>query len=323
MKNYKRRSFLAHGLAGVGVLALNNCMEEKKASPKIEERKSLKSRVKFGVSSYSFWHFKDKKYPISKVIEKASSYGIEGVDILHHQMDSEEKNYLQLLKKEAFIHGIDLISLSIHQDFVFPDKETRQKHIEHTKKCIELAYEMGIPCIRLNSGRWGTIKDFTSLMNARGIEPILEGYTEDDGFKWCIDSIHQCLPKAEECGVLLALENHWGLSSTPEGMLRIYREINSPWLQLLMDTGNFLEEPYDKLEMIAPHTAFVQAKTYFGGGEWYTLDLDYERIARILHQQKYHGYISLEFEGKESPESAVPKSLNMLQQAFGKVYMQT
>ena len=56
----------------------------------------------------------------------------------------------------------------------------------------------------------------------------------------------------------------------------------------------------------------VHAKTYYGGGLWYSLDLDYPRIAKIFQQHKYHGYITLEFEGKEDPRSAVPKSLALL-----------
>ncbi len=83
-----------------------------------------------------------------------------------------------------------------------------------------------------------------------------------------------------------------------------------------MDTGNFLEQPYEKLEQIASKTVFVQAKTYYGGGEWYTLDLDYSRIAKILKKVNYSGYISLEFEGKEDPNIGVPKSLNLLRDAF-------
>jgi sugar phosphate isomerase/epimerase len=84
-----------------------------------------------------------------------------------------------------------------------------------------------------------------------------------------------------------------------------------------MDTGNFMEDPYDKLAQIASRTAFVQAKTYYGGGEWYTLDLDYKRIAKILADAGYNGYVSLEMEGKEAPDVAVPKSIAMLREAFG------
>jgi len=43
----------------------------------------------------------------------------------------------------------------------------------------------------------------------------------------------------------------------------------------------FLEDPYDKLKQIAPKTVYVQAKTYFGGGEWYTLDLDYNASGKF------------------------------------------
>jgi sugar phosphate isomerase/epimerase len=83
-----------------------------------------------------------------------------------------------------------------------------------------------------------------------------------------------------------------------------------------MDTGNFLEDPYDELEALAPYTAYVQAKTYYGGGTWYTLDLDYPRIARMLKQHAYRGYVSLEFEGKEDYRTAIPKSLKLLRDAF-------
>ena len=121
---------------------------------------------------------------------------------------------------------------------------------------------------------------------------------------------------AERYGVILAVENHWGLTRTPEGVLRIVDAVKSPWVGALMDTGNFLEDPYTKLKQMAPKTVFVQAKTYFGGGEWYTLDLDYPRIAGILADVNYRGYVSLEFEGKEDPATGVPKSLQTLRNAF-------
>ena len=311
--NQSRRSFFSKSIAVTGVAAIPGFA---KSGPFGIESVRPKPRIKLSISSYSYWHFKGDKFPIEKVIDEAARIGVEGIDILHRQMESDDNAYIQKLKKHAFLNGIAFTCLSIHQSFVSPDKEFLKKEIDHTIKCIELAAKMGIPCMRLNSGRWGTIKSFDELMKNRGVEPILPGYTEDDGFKWCIDSIQQCLPAAEANGVLLALENHWGLCSTPEGMLRIKKAIDSPWLGLLLDTGNFLENPYTKLEMIAPYTSFVQAKTYYGGGEWYSLDLDYKRIIGILQKVNYQGYLSLEFEGKEDPAIAVPKSIEMLKKAM-------
>ncbi|MFZ6012065.1 MAG: sugar phosphate isomerase/epimerase family protein [Bacteroidota bacterium] len=310
--SHSRRQFLKKISAGSAGLAVGPSFSWANASTPA----SL-PRIKLSISSYSYWHFKGEKFPIEKVIDEAARIGVEGIDILHRQMDGEDNAYIQKLKRHAFVNGITFTCLSIHQSFVSPDKEFLSKEIEHTKKCIKLAATMGIPCLRLNSGRWGTIKSFDELMKNRGIEPILPGYTEDDGFKWCIDSIQQCLPTAEQYGVLLALENHWGLCSTPEGQLRIKKAIDSPWLGIMMDTGNFLENPYDKLDMLAPYTSFVQAKTYYGGGEWYSLDLDYKRIFNILRKVNYQGYVSLEFEGKEDPFIAVPKSIEMLRESMG------
>ena len=98
--------------------------------------------------------------------------------------------------------------------------------------------------------------------------------------------------------------------------MRIVNAVDSPWLQITTDTGNFLDDPYERLAKIAPKTIFVQAKTYYGGGEWYSLDLDYVRIGQILRQHNYRAFISLEFEGKEDYRTAIPKSLELLRQAF-------
>lgn len=314
---FTRRNFLAATACGAASLAFEVTTKAADA-PK-------KKRIKLGISTYSYWHFRPPKVSIETVIDKSAEIGVEGVDILHRQMDIPEREpldaagraYLRKLKRHAFINGIDLICVSTHQTFVSPKPDEIARNVEHTNKCIEIAYELGAPCIRINTGRWGTTQSFDELMKNRGSEPVLPGYTEEDGFKWCIDGIQRCLPKAEQCGVILALENHWGLARTPEGLLRILNSIQSPWLGGLMDTGNFLEDPYPKLKMIAPKTVFVQAKTYHGGGEWYTLDLDYKRIAKILADLNYTGYVSLEMEGKENPDTAVPKSIAMLREAFG------
>ncbi len=308
----KRRTFLKTGFgaaAGCSVAV---------ASGGAAGREGTAIRNPMAVATYSFWRFKQGlRMPIEECIDKAAEYGFEGIDILHRQMDRQDDPYLQTLKRRALVNGIAMCGLSIHQGFVSPDEEVRQKNIAHTIDCIELAYKLGIPCLRLNTGRWGTTRNFNQLMKDRGIEPPLEGYSDEDAYPWVVEAIEKCLPAAEKCGILLALENHWGLGRTPEGLLRIVKAVDSPWLKILMDTGNFLEDPYGKLEMIAPDTVFVQAKTYYGGGIFYTLDLDYDRIAGILQRHLYRGYISLEFEGEEDYGSAIPKSLAMLRKAFG------
>lgn len=300
----KRRAFLAASAAGAA-FPVRGLAQTARGN-----------RTRIAVSTYSYWHFKPEKYPIEKVIEDAARLGFDGVEILHRQMENESPAYLNKMKQLAFRHGLSLPMLSIHQDFVSPDTAERRKYIEHTERCIGLAAQMGIPAVRLNSGRWKTIKSFDDLMKVKGNEPPVDGYKLDDAFRWVVDSIHACLPAAEKAGVMLALENHWGLTTDIDMLLRIWREVNSPWLGINADTGNFPGDPYEGIARLAPHAAIVQTKTYYGGGEWYTLDLDYKRIAGILKKAGFGGWISLEMEGKEPASSAVPKSLAVLREAF-------
>jgi sugar phosphate isomerase/epimerase len=309
-----RRQFLAATAAAAAAAAA----AATRSPPLLADETAARRRSnRIAVSTYSFWQFRNESLRnIETCIDLASEMGFDGVEILHRQMQDESNGYLQRLKRRAFVNGLDLCGFSTHQGFLFPDPAKRKENVDHTIHCIELAFQLGIPTMRVNTGRWGTSKDFDALMANRGIEPPLPGYQDEDGYPWVIDCLEQCLKVAERCGVVLGLENHWGLGRTPEGVMKIVEAIDSPWLKVTLDTGNFLEDPYDKLEQLAPQAVLVQAKTYYGGGMWYTLDLDYDRIAALLRKHHYAGYISLEFEGKEDPRTAVPRSLALLRKAF-------
>ena len=274
------------------------------------------STPRFAVSSYSYWHFKRERYPIEKVIDEAARLGFDGVEVLHRQMTDESPEYLNSLKRTALLRGLSLVMFSIHQDFVSPWADERGQAIRQTQYGIELAAGLGIPAVRINSGRWRTIRLFDDLMKAKGDEPPIPGYTEQDALQWCIDSIRACIPAAEKAGIMLMLENHWGVTIKPDNLLRIMDGVNSPWLGVNLDIGNFPDDPYPGIEKLAPRAAIVHFKTYFGGGEYYTLNLDYKRIAGILRRAGFRGYVSLEFEGKDAPEAAVARSLDVMRNAF-------
>ncbi|TWU47157.1 Xylose isomerase-like TIM barrel [Rubripirellula tenax] len=269
------------------------------------------------VSTYSYWRYRDdSKLTIEQCVDLAADAGFDAVEVLHVQMEDTSNATLQRIKQRSFRHGMSLCGMSTHQSFVFPDPAERRSNVDHTIDCIELAYAMGIPTIRVNTGRWGTSGSFDELMANKGIEPRLEGHTDDEAFDWIRDGFEKCLPVAEKCGVVMGLENHWGLGRTADGVLKVINDVNSPWLQATLDTGNFLEDQYTQYAKLAPKAVLVQAKTYFGGGTWYSLDIDYARVAEILRSVNYQGYISLEFEGKEDHATAIPKSLALLRSAF-------
>ena len=158
-----------------------------------------------------------------------------------------------------------------------------------------------IPAIRLNSGRWKTIGVFDDLMKVKGNEPPLAGYTIDDAFRWCVDSIRDCLPQPKR-RACCSRSRITGASrprprccsaSTGKSTPRGSASTSTP------ATSRATRTRSSKSSRRTP--SIVQAKTYYGGGEWYTLDLDYKRIARILRGGEFQGWVSLEMEGKDPP----------------------
>ncbi|HZW33343.1 MAG TPA: sugar phosphate isomerase/epimerase family protein [Isosphaeraceae bacterium] len=319
-----RRDYLKRvGLAGAAAMGAGLGAAGVQAGSSAEDPPASQAqapRQHIGVSTYSFWQFRGERRGIEACIDKAAAMGFDGVEILHVQMADESSAAINKIKRRAHAMGLALMGFSTHQGFVSPDADLRRTNVQKTLYQIELAARLGIPTMRINTGRWGTIKSFDDFMAQKGIEPPLPGHDDEEAFGWVIGSIEKLLPRAEECGVVLGLENHWGLGRTAPGVLRIVETIQSPWLQMTLDTGNFLERPYEQMEQMASSPVpitLVQAKTYFGGGRWYTLDLDYARIAGLLRRHGYRGWISLEFEGNEDAGTGVPRSLELLRKSFG------
>ncbi|QNL50222.1 sugar phosphate isomerase/epimerase [Olivibacter sp. SDN3] len=311
---FSRRSLLKNAAIIGAATVLGSSFS--KTLARTNEATSTSMPIRFAVSTYSYWHFEKEKYPIERVIENASKLGFDGVEILHRQMENETLPYMNKLKRLAFDAGLALPMLSIHQSFVKPDANERKKDIDHTIKCINLAVQMGIPCIRMNTGSWGTGRKAPDYYQT-GKETPLPGYTDQDAINWCIDSMGECLVEAEKVGVILAIENHWGLSSNIDYLEKIYKSLaSSPAMGLNLDTGNYVGDPYPQFERLLPYANIIQAKTYFGGGHYYDLDLDYVQIGEIIRKVGFKGYVSLEMEGKEDPETAVPKSLALLRKTI-------
>src|SRR5687768_15443813 len=80
-----RRSFLRNAVTCTASAAVLPVFTREETTPK--------PRIKLSISSYSYWHFKEKKFPLEAVIDEAAKLGVEGIDILHRQMDSEDKVY--------------------------------------------------------------------------------------------------------------------------------------------------------------------------------------------------------------------------------------
>ncbi|NPV80904.1 MAG: sugar phosphate isomerase/epimerase [Firmicutes bacterium] len=279
--------------------------------------------MRIGSSSYSFRRFdyggkEETQVALEDIIPLAHEYGLDGLELLAVQFTSEDDEYVMRLKRLAAEHSLDIYALSLHNNFVAPDEDARAAEIKKVQKWIAIGAKLGVPIIRVFGGRWGTIKSFIDLMANDGKEPPLSGYSYEQGVQWNIDCLKECTEYARRHGIILAIENHWGLTYSAQGVLDIINGVNSDWLKVILDCGNFREKMYEQLEALAPHTVLVHAKTYWGGGIFYDFGLnpDYVRILRMLKQHGYKGYLSIEFEGKAPSSEGIPASIQLLRQAL-------
>jgi sugar phosphate isomerase/epimerase len=122
---------------------------------------------------------------------------------------------------------------------------------------------------------------------------------------------------AGEHGVFLALENHGGLTADAEGLLSLVRDVKSSWFGVNLDTGNFHgDDIYGDLAKLALYAVNVQVKVAVSGPDGKKQPSDFKRLAKILNDAGYRGYVALEFEEKGDPREECPKYIRELREAF-------
>jgi len=282
--------------------------------------------VKLAISSYSFHRFgggpegKDA-LTIEQMIDHCVSYNVSGLEILTEHLKINNKTSpeaLHELRQYAAIRGIVPVTIAASHNPVQVTGEARAEELQKLKTTVDWASDIGAPFVRALGGRWQTAPNFQYLLEHDGEEPPIEGYTMDQGYEWAIEALREGAEYAGSKGVTLVLENHWGLTGTEIGCLRIQQGVNSPWLKLVLDTGNFVHRPdqYAAMATFLPELAVCHAKVYKGGGMVVTPEIDYTRVADLLASVDFNGYLSVEFEGKAHPSEGIPDGLATIRSAF-------
>jgi sugar phosphate isomerase/epimerase len=168
-----------------------------------------------------------------------------------------------------------------------------------TKSWIEHSVVLGAPTLRVFAG-------YTR-----------QGQTEAEAFQNVVDCLQECAALAFERGVLLALENHGGLTATAEGTLRLLEAVNSPAVGLNLDFGNFTGDVYDQFIACAPYAVATHAKVHFRAEDGEQVPVDYWEARQILERAGYRGFLAIEYEDAEPAETAVPAFAAALRKAFG------
>ena len=98
--------------------------------------------------------------------------------------------------------------------------------------------------------------------------------------------------------------------------MKLVNDVKSPWFGVNLDTGNFQsDDVYGDMQRVAKHAINVQVKvviTQHGKKE----PMDFQKVAKILRDSGYRGYVVLEYEEKEDPRVACAEYLERIRAAF-------
>ena len=230
----------------------------------------------------------------------AADQGLDGVELTSYYFPPDvTPDYCHRLKQHAFTLGLDVSGTSVRNDYCLPPGPKRTETMATVRTWIDRAADLDAPVIRIFAG---TVPKGES--DAVAIARVIEG-------------IKESLPYAIEKGVTLAVENHGGITATPDQLLQIVAGVDSPNFGVNLDTFNFRgPDPYADLARLAPYAVNVQVKTEIAPQGQPKTEVDYARIVGILREAKYSGYVALEYEAKEDPLIGIPVGLKKLRAAL-------
>jgi sugar phosphate isomerase/epimerase len=258
-------------------------------------------KFKFSLAAYSYRELLTKKeLTLSDFITDCAKFGLEGTELTSYYFpNSTTPEYLRQLRRECLLAGLDVSGTAVGNDFCHPDGAERTKQIDLVKRWVDNAEILGAPTIRIFSGN------------------VKQGMSKQDAIRLAVAGMEECCEYAGQHGVHLALENHGGLTESVNGMLELVKAVKSPWFGVNMDTGNFhSDDIYGDLAKIAPYTINVQVKVAISPKGGKREPTDYAKLAALLRDSGYRGYVVLEYEEKGNPREACPKYLDELRKAF-------
>ncbi len=296
-----RRSWLWQTCSTLGVFATAGSLSLGGIDP-LPRRGPFSARL--SLAAYSYRDFltgkKTPKMTLFDVANLAAEMGLAAIEPTSYYFTSTTLADLAKLKQHCARQGLDISGGAIANDFCRRDPEKRAADLQHVRNWIERYAFLGAKTIRIFAGS------------------VEKGDTEEAARQRCVDAIHEACDHAAKFGILLALENHGGITATADQLLAIVKLVKHDAFGVNLDTGNFhSEDPYADVARLAPYAVTVQFKTEIKRGRQPKEPVDVARMIEGLKLSQYQGYIALEHEAAEDPFKHIPLHVQALKQCLG------
>lgn len=270
-------------------------------------------------------------------IEAAKQLDADGLEMYEGFFTSTDSAYIQTVADAIQAAGFEMPMLCCSPDFTHPDREKRAEAVSYQKGMIRIAHQLGgegVVCRVLSGQRWPEV-------------------SRELGLRYASESIIECLPVAEELGVVLGIENHY---KDGHWLYAEFAQKMDVFLDLLAmvpasthfgvqyDPSNAVvagDDPVDLLKRTVHRVVSMHASDRFlvegakleelataEGSAGYASILqhgvtgqginDYDAIFRILSDANYTGWISIE-DGMNGMEE-MDRSLKFLRESVARYW---
>jgi sugar phosphate isomerase/epimerase len=264
--------------------------------------------MKFGASVWPFqW-----EPPYDDGIRRIARLGFKAVELIAWNREALDSYYtpatIKHLRGLLADEGLELSEfVSTPRGMASPDAQARDAAVEHFKRAVEVAAELG-------AGIMNSVSSYPFEIPAPHITvlPHVQQFQVNypSGLDWqqnwldYVDVIRRCCAICEEAGLLFALEPHPHRYMTgAASMLRLIEHVQSPALGMNLDPSHLF--PLGEL----PNAVVYQLgdrimHCHFSDNDGLTNvhwrpgkgKIDWEALMRALHEVGFDGVISIELE---------------------------
>jgi sugar phosphate isomerase/epimerase len=302
----KKRRNLIRGLALAPIMVSSGSLL---ANPLIKtETITTTSRLQYSVNAFTFNELlRSGNMTFFDMMDFAATLGLNAVDLTGYYFSTypnipDDKTLFQL-KKKALQLGLNISWTGVRNNFVNPDKTSREADIELIKNWLQVSSKLGASIMRVFAGK-GKYK----------------GYTKDEVKNWMVSDFKECAKYAEETGVIAAMQHHNDFLYKADEVIDIIKRVNSEWFGLVLDTGSLRisDNPYEEIKKLAPYANywFIKELVYVNG---VAEPINMNKIAKILKDANYRGYISFESLTDGDPKKIVTSMFNDFKTAYNKL----
>ncbi len=225
-------------------------------------------------------------------------YGIEAIEYVNSFFKDKatDATYLAEMNTRAKDEGVyqHLIMIDGEGALGDADDAKRSKAVENHRRWLDAAKTLGCATIRVNAQSSGT---------------------PDEQERLAADGLRRLVEIAAPLKLNVIVENHGGLSSHGDWLVRVMKRVDHPRMGTLPDFGNFYEyDRYQGVGEMMPYAEAVSAKSHDFDAAGNETGIDYKRMMQIVLRAKFKSWVGIEYEGTVMPEpDGVKATLRLLQ----------